>query len=269
MTHADDETFEETFEDQNGFTCEPSEETILDADKEEESTTKRTKEKEEAIHTTATHTATYSLQLNCRISLPSENQELQTENYQLYHHQKIKSYKQKIINYIIICSIAQRDVCTIDYYNKAVTVHNFKTNCNNKELLNMFSNLKAGSFPPNSRFKGHILACPSGPCGMLEAMIESVWSGKTVKYKGGFPPNDHGVVKNNMLGRFSMFEASIYRTIAPIDGKESFAIDYVNDFFLFFLMDFVRKVQKNLYLGIATLRPFFKHPIMFFILEII
>lgn len=153
--------------------------------------------------------------------------------------------------------------------NKAITVHNLKTNCNNDELLSIFLNSNAGAFPPNSRFKGHILACPGGPCGVLEAMIESVWSGKNVIYKGGRAPNDHGIVTNNMLGTISMFEAAIYRTIAPIDGKEAFAIDYVNDFFLFFLMDYVRKVQHNLYLGIVTMRPFFKHPIVFFILEIV
>lgn len=157
----------------------------------------------------------------------------------------------------------------MDAYNKAVTVHNLKNNCNNNELLSIFLNLKAGPFPPNSKFKGHILACPAGPCSVFEAMIESVWSGKNIVHTGGFPPYDHGYVTNNILEHIPMFKASMYRTIAPIDGKEAFAIDYVNDFFLFILMDYVRKVQRNLYLGMVTFRPFFKHPVLYFILEIV
>lgn len=157
----------------------------------------------------------------------------------------------------------------MDANNKAVTVHNLKTNCNNKELLNIFLNSNAGTFPPNSKFKGHIIACPSGPCGMLEAMIESFWSGKNVVYTGGKAPRDHGLVTNNIFGAFNMFKAPFYRTTAPIDGREALAIDYVDDFLLFFLMDYVRKVQHNLYLGIVTLRPFFKTPILFFILEVV
>lgn len=72
----------------------------------------------------------------------------------------------------------------MDPHNKAVTVHNLKNNCNNNELLNIFLNLKAAPFPPNSKFKGHIIACPTGPCNMFEAMIESFWSGKNVVYTG-------------------------------------------------------------------------------------
>lgn len=88
-------------------------------------------------------------------------------------------------------------------------------------------------------------------------------------FSGGNSPNDHGYVTNNILGTFNMFKAPYYRTIAPIDGKDALAIDYVNDFFLFILMDYVRIVQRNLYLGIVTFRPFFKTPVVYFILEIV
>lgn len=159
--------------------------------------------------------------------------------------------------------------CKIDANNKAITVYNFKNNCNNKELLSIFLNLNSGPFPPNSKFKGHIIACPGGPCGMLEAMIESVWSGKNIIHTGGRSPNDYGTVTNNMLGILKMFTAAMYRTNAPIDGREAFAIDYQSDPFLFLLMDYVRKVQRNLYLGIVTFRPFINHPVMFFLLEIV
>ncbi|XP_037050949.1 uncharacterized protein LOC119084900 [Bradysia coprophila] len=161
------------------------------------------------------------------------------------------------------------DRCRMDPFNKAVTVHSLKYICNNDELRNIFLNSKAGPFPPNSKFKGHILACPSGACDLLELMIESLWSGKNVVSSGGSWPNDHGFVTNNMLGTFDMFKAPFYRTIAPIDGKEAMAIDYANDLFLFILMDYVRKVQNNLFLGIVTFRPFFKTPIMYFLLEIV
>lgn len=157
----------------------------------------------------------------------------------------------------------------MDPFNKAVTVHSLKTTCNNDDLLNIFLNSKAGAFPPNGKFKGHILACTSGPCGLLEGMIESFWSGKSVVFSNGYGPKDRGFVTNNIFGSFDMFKAPFYRTIAPIDGREALAIDYVNDFFLFILMDYVRKVQKNLYLGIVTFRPFFKNPILFFILEVV
>lgn len=157
----------------------------------------------------------------------------------------------------------------MDPNNKATTVYNLKTNCNNKELLSIFLNSRAGSFPPNGQFKGHLIACQTIPCRMLEATIESVWSGKNVVQSSGYPPNDHGFMTNNMLGTFNMFKAPFYRTIAPIDGKEALAIDYVNDFFLFMLMDYVRKIQHNVYLGIVTLRPFFKTPVFFFVLEIV
>lgn len=154
----------------------------------------------------------------------------------------------------------------MDPFNKAVTVHNLKFNCNRDELLRIFLRLKAGSFPPNSKFKGHILACPSGACDLFENMIESLWSGKNVVQSW---PNDRGFMTNNILGVFDLFKAPFYRTIAPIDGKEALAIDYVNDFFLFILMDYVRQVQNNLYLGIVTMRPFFKVPFVYFILEIV
>ncbi len=157
----------------------------------------------------------------------------------------------------------------MDPFNKDVTVYNLKNYCNNDELLSIFLNSKAGSFPPNSKFRGHILACPTGACDLLEAMIESMWSGKNVVHARGSWPNDHGFVTNNMLGGFDMFKAPFYRTIAPIDGKEAMAVDYVNDFFLFALMDYVRKVQHNLYLGMVTFRPFFKVPVVYFILEIV
>lgn len=155
----------------------------------------------------------------------------------------------------------------MDPFNKDVTVYNLKHNCNRDDLQNVFLSLKAAPFPPNTKFRGHLVACPSGPCDVFEAMIESLWGGKNVVYAKGSWPNDHGFITNNMLGGLDMFKAPFYRTVAPIDGKEALAIDYVNDILLFGLMDYVRKVQDNLYLGIVVVRPFFKIPFVYFILE--
>lgn len=72
---------------------------------------------------------------------------------------------------------------------------------------------------------------------------------------------------NTFLGLFEFLRASIYRTIAPIDGKEAFAVDYKNEIFAFFMIDFLRKVQHNLYLGFVAIRGFEKIPIAYFLLE--
>lgn len=101
------------------------------------------------------------------------------------------------------------------------------------------------------------------PCGF----IDNFWDGKNVFYTGGTPPNDRGNATNNFFGRIVKFYATIYRTNAPIDSKEVFAIDYKRDFFVFFIMDYVREVQRNLYLGITTLQKFEKKPFLYFLLE--
>lgn len=133
-----------------------------------------------------------------------------------------------------------------------------RKNCNTKQLQRIFTNLKAGTFPPNGKLKGYVLQ---------REVLEKLWYGKTITYMGGKPPNDHGLVINTMYNKIDFFRATIYRTKAPIDGKEAFAIDYKNDLLAHLIIDYIRKVQNNLYLGIATLRPFERYPILFFLLE--
>lgn len=96
------------------------------------------------------------------------------------------------------------------------------------------------------------------------ALVEAIWNGKNFYYANGA---DHGFVTNTFIGIFEFLRASIYRTIAPIDGKVAFAVDYRNEIFAFLMIDFVRKVQNNLYLGFVAIRGFEKIPIAFFLLE--
>lgn len=95
-----------------------------------------------------------------------------------------------------------------------------RKNCNIRQLQRIFSNLKAGPFPPNGKFKCYVLQ---------GEILEKIWYGKTITYLGGYPPNDYGSVINTMYNNIDFFKATIYRTRAPIDGKEAFAIDYRND----------------------------------------
>lgn len=180
----------------------------------------------------------------------------------------MKSFLIKINNNYLFCLVSyiRKGPCRIDANNKSITVHNLRNNCNSKELRQIFSKLTAGSqFPPSGKFKGYVLPCPRNLCGWIEA----VWNGKNIKFTGGSIPNDHGTVTNTIFGIFNWFKASIYRTNAPIDGKEAFAIDYKHDIFTFFIIDYIRRVQKNVYLGIATVRRFERNIVLFFLLEAI
>lgn len=107
------------------------------------------------------------------------------------------------------------------------------------------------------RLKGYTIVGP-------DALVEAVWHGKNFRYE---PGAEHGVVTNNFFGIFQFLRASIYRTTAPIDGREAFAIDYGNEIFAFVMIDFLRNVQHNLYLGFVAIRGFEKIPIGFFLLE--
>lgn len=138
-----------------------------------------------------------------------------------------------------------------------------RNNCDSRELLHIFTNLTAGPFPPEGSLKGYLLECFGRPCGW----IDNIWDGKNVVYLGGSAPNDHGRANNNFFNRIVKFEATIYRTNAPIDGKEAFAIDYKGDTYVFFIMDHVREVQRNLYLGITSLQAMQRKPFLYFLLE--
>lgn len=168
-----------------------------------------------------------------------------------------------IINFLV--PHIRRSPCKIDVHNKSNTIHNLRNNCNRKQLQSIFSNLTAGTFP-NGRLKGYVLLDP-GVQRLFVPAMQKIWNGKNIYHTRGTPPYDLGTVTNTILGRFDWFKASIYRTKAPFDGKEAFAIDYKNDLFVFFLIDYLRKVQNNLYLGIATFRRFERNPILFFLLE--
>lgn len=49
--------------------------------------------------------------------------------------------------------------CEIDPYDKSITVHNLRNNCNSRQLLSIFTNLTAGPFPPEGSLKGYVLQC--------------------------------------------------------------------------------------------------------------
>lgn len=138
-----------------------------------------------------------------------------------------------------------------------------RNNCNSEELLNIFTNLSAGPFPPEGALKGYVLECFGRPC----HWIDNIWDGKNIVYLGGTPPNDHGTANNNFFGRIVKFDATIYRTNAPIDGKEVLAIDYKRDVSVFFVIDYIREVQTNLYLGITALQIAQRKPFLYFLLE--
>lgn len=65
-----------------------------------------------------------------------------------------------------------------------------------------------------------------------------------------------------------MFNAEIYRAIAPVDGNEAYAINYRNDPLVPFVIDYIREVQEDVYLGIVTMRASkYKTPLMYFLLQ--
>lgn len=160
---------------------------------------------------------------------------------------------------LYLCSLVRfitNGFCQIDPYNRRNTISNLKYSCNYRQLQNVFSNLSPGTFP-TGRLKGFTIVGP-------DALVEAVWSGKNFYYGHGA---DHGTVTNTFLGIFQFLRASIYRTIAPIDGKEAFAVDYRNEIFAFLMIDYLRKVQNNLYLGFVAIRGFEKVPVAYFLLE--
>lgn len=134
-----------------------------------------------------------------------------------------------------------------------------KYNCNKLQLGKIFSSLPAGQFPPNGKLKGSIL--------VNGLQNQRIWNGKKIKYTGGTAPNDRGTLTNILLERYKMFDADIYRSNAPIDKKEAIVLNYKKDPIVYFIVDYIREVQPNLYLGIMTFRPFTKIPVLYFTLE--
>jgi len=145
--------------------------------------------------------------------------------------------------------------CAIDIYNKDITIHNLRFNCNNNELRNIFSNLTPGLFPTNGFWKGHIIG-----------VTQNIWNGKNISYVSGTLPNDYGIVTNTWFGSLKIFKGTVYRATTPIDGKESFVLDYKNDTYVYYAVDYIRTVQSNLYLGIATFRSDLTMPKAYFLL---
>lgn len=134
-----------------------------------------------------------------------------------------------------------------------------KYNCNPKQLKGIFSNLTAGTFPPNGNLKGTIL--------LAGLQNQNIWNGKKIRSGGGIRPNDRGTLTNLIAKQYELFNADIYRKICPIDGKEAFALDYKKDPLAFFVVDYIREVQTNFYLGVATIRPFENVALVYFLLE--
>lgn len=98
-----------------------------------------------------------------------------------------------------------------------------------------------------------------------DGLIGLVWHGKNFNY-----PNKgeaRGIVTNSALHSFEVLRASIFPSIAPMDGKEAYEIDYKEDIASFLMVDYLRTVQPNLYLGYFAIRAFDKTPIGYFMLE--
>lgn len=153
-------------------------------------------------------------------------------------------------------SVRNARPCVIDK-NKSITVRNLKYNCNEKQLGRLFSNLTAGAFPPNGKLlRGAVL--------VDGLQNQNIWNGKKIRYGAS---NDRGTLTNTLFGRFEKFRADIYRTKAPIDGKPAFALNYKIDTCAFLVVDYLREVQPNLYLGFMTIRPKLKFPVVYFLLE--
>lgn len=96
---------------------------------------------------------------------------------------------------------------------------------------------------------------------------QSFWYGKKIKSRGGYAPHDRGTLTNILFKRYEMFNAEVYRTNAPVDGKEAFALNYRRDPLVYYIIDYIREVQENLYLGIMTIRPYKKIPVLYFLLQ--
>lgn len=137
-------------------------------------------------------------------------------------------------------------------------------------MLDLYHALPAGRFPATHKpLKGHVLLCPGGGCALFEQIAQQVWNGKGfIQYVYG-APNERGVVYNRILHTMELFHADIFRTLAPIDNRPSFLIDYQRDPFTFFINDYIRQVSPNLYLGIMTIRWAPRVPVLFFMLEIL
>lgn len=92
-----------------------------------------------------------------------------------------------------------------------------------------------------------------------------VWHGKNFFY----PKNGaaRGIVTNRVLHGFEALKAEIFPSVAPMDGKRAYEIDYSEDIASFLMVDYLRTVQPNLYLGYFTARPFDAIPIGYFMLE--
>ncbi|XP_037043424.1 uncharacterized protein LOC119079542 [Bradysia coprophila] len=164
-----------------------------------------------------------------------------------------------VVHYTTSIQFYNEYPCEIDAI-QSKTVYNLKYNCNRKQLRKIFSHLSAGAFPPNGKLEGTIL--------MNGLRNQSMWNGKKIKYVGGVAPHDHGTLVNVLFNnRYEMFRANIHRTIAPIDGKESFVLNYKHTPMVFYIVDYLREVQQNVYLGIMTIRPFKKIPVLYFLLE--
>lgn len=169
-------------------------------------------------------------------------------------------FQQIILNSLKKCfhlaSSRNKNPCEIDPHNKSITVHNFRKNCNNTELRLIFTNLKAGTFP-NGKYKGYVIQ---------QDKVFDNWNGKTITYLGGHPPNDYGAVYNIVYNTYARFKGTVFRHAAPYDGKEAIVLDYKDDVIVPFMVDYLREVQRNLYLGISTFREYEKNILAFFML---
>lgn len=170
--------------------------------------------------------------------------------------ERFRHFQTVVIFFFHSVSLRNKRSCAINAYNKSITIQNLRKNCNNAELWNIFTNLKAGTFPIGT-YKGYVIH---------QEETYSFWNSKTITYVGGTPPNEHGTLINTIFKNVLIFRATVYRHRAPIDGKESIFLDYQHDILLSFMLDYVREVQRNVYLGISTVRPFVTHIASFFLL---
>ncbi|XP_037036356.1 uncharacterized protein LOC119074359 [Bradysia coprophila] len=150
--------------------------------------------------------------------------------------------------------------CRIDPNNKSITVQNLRFHCSQKQLQRIFLNLTPRSLPSGS-LRGYTIL---GHEKHHDGLIGLVWHGKTFNYPNG---GGRGVVTNNVVHVFELLRASIFPSIAPMDGRKAFEIDYRGDILSFLMVDYLRNVHPNLYLGYFAFRAFNKVPIGYFLLE--
>lgn len=110
------------------------------------------------------------------------------------------------------------------------------------ELDQTFTNATAGPIP-NGKASGVALNGTGRPVSMMQS---AMWKGKTLNCPD---PAGPCTLKNRLMGGQEAIPAEVYYGTSPFDGKESIIFDYSNTPGSQNIMDEVRQVGDQLYLG--------------------